>query len=425
LLAEVDGGETFPAQASPVLQPSGKPEMDLNALRPRAAQLAPILVQPGLQARPAALEVHVRTISTQAGFSVIAADWERLHAEARVASVFNSWMWQYAWADIYGFGQSLRILVASRGNAVVGILPLYIQTVAMPGLPVRRLRVLGSGGDTNPDDLGPFFATGCETAAAALAHAVLTMPGVDVIELTDIDSRSPLPLAMMLEAERMQAECVLARSARIAYIELPKDWNTYLTSVSRHRRGHILSTRRKLAQAHPTRFFVWQDAANLNRAVDRLAELHRKRWGAASESFASEEYLALHRAAMKECFERDWLRLYCLEIGGEIAAISYCYRFRKHIFVMQAGFDPAYAPFSPGSVLLGYALEHAIGEGNTVFDFLRGEHTYKQLLATGCRETVSVTACRPTLGAVAYRANRSYLAKATAKARQLVNALQS
>jgi CelD/BcsL family acetyltransferase involved in cellulose biosynthesis len=127
---------------------------------------------------------------------------------------------------------------------------------------------------------------------------------------------------------------------------------------------------------------------------------------------------------MKECLQRDWLRLYCLEIGGEIAAMIYSYRFRKHVFLVQAGFDPAYAKLSPGNVLLGYALEHAIGEGNAVFDFLRGEHSYKQMLATGSRETVSVTAFRQTLGAVAHRARSSYLAKAKAKARQLVSALQ-
>jgi len=401
--------------------------MDVNALRSAAAQPAPFLLRARLAPRPAAApEIEVRTVDSQQGFAAIAGDWERLHSEAGVASVFNSWMWQYAWSDIYGHGQPLRILVASRGTAIVGILPLYIETVTILGLPVRRLRVIGSGGDTNPDDLGPFFAKGSETAAAtALAGAVLTMKGVDVVELSDLDSRSALPSAMKLEADRMQLECTLGQSEKIAYLELPGDWKSYLASVSGHRRWHILSLRRKLENAHPTRFFVWQDAADLDRALDKLAELHRRRWGDASQSFASAQYMALHRAAMKECLERGWLRLYCLEIGGELAAMLYCYRFRGHIFLVQAGFDPSYAKLSPGNVLLGHALEHAIGEGNSVFDFLRGEHGYKQLLATGCRETISVTAFRQTLGAVAYRAGRSYLAKAKAKARQLVNALQS
>jgi CelD/BcsL family acetyltransferase involved in cellulose biosynthesis len=60
-------------------------------------------------------------------------------------------------------------------------------------------------------------------------------------------------------------------------------------------------------------------------------------------------------------------------------------------------------------VLLGYALEHAIGEGNEVFDFLRGEHRYKDELATGRRETVFVQVFRRTPAALLYRARHVQL----------------
>ena len=76
---------------------------------------------------------------------------------------------------------------------------------------------------------------------------------------------------------------------------------------------------------------------------------------------------------------------------------------------MQAGFDPAKAKSNPGRVLLGYALEHAIGEGNEVFDFLKGEHRYKDQLATGNRNTLGVRVFRNTLGALAYRLRKIWL----------------
>ena len=106
---------------------------------------------------------------------------------------------------------------------------------------------------------------------------------------------------------------------------------------------------------------------------------------------------------------RGWLRLYCLELDGVIAAITYCYRFRNRVFLMQAGFDPKLAKSNPGKALLSYALEHAIGEGNEVFDFLKGEHRYKDELATGHRETRGVRVFRNTLGGIAYRLRRVVL----------------
>ena len=135
------------------------------------------------------------------------------------------------------------------------------------------------------------------------------------------------------------------------------------------------------------------------------------RWSAAggSDSFGTPEYVEFHRRIINSCFARGWLRLYCLELDGEIAAITYCYRFRNRVYLMQAGFDPARAACNPGKVLLGYALEHAIGEGNEVFDFLRGEHRYKDQLASGHRRTACIRVFRASPAALAYRLRRIWL----------------
>jgi CelD/BcsL family acetyltransferase involved in cellulose biosynthesis len=67
---------------------------------------------------------------------------------------------------------------------------------------------------------------------------------------------------------------------------------------------------------------------------------------------------------------------------------------------------------------MGFAIEHAIAEGNRVLDFLRGDHRYKNELATANRETTTLTAYRRTASALAYRAAREYVpaVKGTAKA---------
>jgi CelD/BcsL family acetyltransferase involved in cellulose biosynthesis len=199
----------------------------------------------------------------------------------------------------------------------------------------------------------------------------------------------------------------MGASERIDFAALPATWGEFLAALTSDRRRRIRSARRKLLAAHPdARFFVWQDLAGIDAAVDRLAELHRRRWQAAggSESFATREYVDFHRAIIRSFLTRGWLRLYCLEVGGAIVAMLYCYRMRSRVFLMQAGFEPALARFRPGAVLLGYAMEHAIEEGNEVFDFLRGEHRYKRELATGRRDTAYVQIFRRTSAALLYRA---------------------
>ena len=66
-------------------------------------------------------------------------------------------------------------------------------------------------------------------------------------------------------------------------------------------------------------------------------------------------------------------------------------------------------------MLLGHALEHAIGEGNEAFDYLRGEHRYKDEVATGHRDTHCVRVFRSTPAALAYRLRRIWLPLLKAK----------
>jgi len=367
----------------------------------------PALAPVPIRERPVApSEVSVRVLDTAEAFAALAPDWNRLHAETALASVFTSWIWQYQWWQVYGRGQPLRLLVAYEGTEVIGILPLHVHTTSVLGVRVRLLRLVGTGGDTNPDDLGPLLAARCpERAAAELARAALALPGADLLLLTDLPPDSPLAGAVQRAASGAGRPSVTGLCQPIAFVRLPPTWDEYLKSLSSHHRSGIRYKRNKLAKGHGARFFVWNDAANLDAAFDRLAELHNKRWQASggSESFASAQYLEFHRRVMKACLPRGWLRLYCLEVDGELAAMSYCYRFRNTIFCMQQGFDPGKGKLKVGNVLFSHLFEHAIAEGNQAFDFLRGEHEYKEQFSSDQRETRCVWVFRGTPGALAYR----------------------
>jgi CelD/BcsL family acetyltransferase involved in cellulose biosynthesis len=340
--------------------------------------------------------------------------WNALQDEAARTSVFATWEWQYHWWRAYGRGQRLCVvLVRDEDGALLGILPLYVQTLhPFRGLSTRVLRFVGTGGDTDPDDLGPVLGKGREEEVArALAARVIALWGWDGLLLTDMHPEEPLAAALVAAAPQAGVRVSRGLSARIAYLELPASWDLYLQSLSRERRWRVRNSRKKLEAQVAARFFVWENAETLDQAVDRLVELHHARWSAAGQrhSFSSPEYVACHRGVMRACLERGWLRLYCLEADGRVIAMYYFYRFRNQVFLMQGGFDPGYSRLSPGRVLLGHALEHAIGEGNAALDFLRGEHQYKDELASASRDTVFLAGYRRSLGGRAFRARREHV----------------
>ena len=79
------------------------------------------------------------------------------------------------------------------------------------------------------------------------------------------------------------------------------------------------------------------------------------------------------------------LRLYALRRRAEIIGALYAFAHRGHTYYYLSGFDPAFAPYSPGTLLIGHAIEEAIREGSGLFDFLRGRETYKYLWGAKAR----------------------------------------
>jgi CelD/BcsL family acetyltransferase involved in cellulose biosynthesis len=58
---------------------------------------------------------------------------------------------------------------------------------------------------------------------------------------------------------------------------------------------------------------------------------------------------------------------------------------------------------------MGYAIEHAIGERDSVFDMLRGEYEYKTQWAPERRQTHFCQAYRTSFPALAFRVRTEWL----------------
>src|SRR5690349_1322915 len=84
-------------------------------------------------ALPSATRHHVEVQTSLGEFCALAHEWEGLAAAAPARSVFNNWMWHYAWWDEHRQKRDLRMLVARRGGVATGIVPLYIDTVRKCG----------------------------------------------------------------------------------------------------------------------------------------------------------------------------------------------------------------------------------------------------------------------------------------------------
>jgi len=355
----------------------------------------------------AAARLRVVELNSDDAFAAMRDRWCALHERALHASIFNGWTWQHAWWRHYGDGHRLCILEAVIDGETVGILPLWIERQRrFKWLPVRFMRPVGTGGNTAPDDLEPLLHPLHSAAASqALAAAVLDRcKHWDVLSVSDLRGDSPISCALLDAARAHGLEGIVRTSARISFARLPDTWESYLSGLSADRRYAIRSGRRKFEATAGARLFTWNDVALLDQAVDRLAHLHRLRWSdsGASRSFAEGAYVEFHRELIHSFTKSDQVRLYAMEVQGEVIAMYYCYRFRGAVYYFQGGFDPAFEKLRPGVVLMGYAIQRAIEDGDRIFDMLRGEYDFKKQWARELRETATTEIARRTLGGVAH-----------------------
>jgi CelD/BcsL family acetyltransferase involved in cellulose biosynthesis len=351
-------------------------------------------------AAPEASHIQVRALGTLSEFCSLAHDWDRLQSEAAATSVFNTWMWHLAWWQLHGAGRALKVMLARRAGVTTGIVPLYVDTVRAMGVKVRVLRLLGADATRNAHNIGPLFERGSEQLTAPiLAKAILGMRGYDLLELPELDAAIPLAAAIADAARAVGMRYHVEQTKRLVHLPLAPNWNAYLRSLSSPQRARIRHRRRALHAAHTARFFVWQAGAALDAPLALLAELAAKRGAAAASS-------PLQRSAMAEAFADGRLRLYCLELDGRVRAAACGLRFRDRIVLTETQFDPQYASSRPLSVLLHYAVEHAIGEGVAGFDFLQNDPALDDDLAFS-RQLVRVSVFRSTLPAAAFRAREA------------------
>ena len=258
----------------------------------------------------------------------MASQWEELQKDAAIGGIFECFDWQHLWWRTYGDGQRLKLLVATQDGVVTGLLALYVNVLDMLRYPVRALRFVGTGGDTQPDDLGPVLAPGHEIEAArALADEVMRLPEWDVLLLTDLVPTCPFTAAHRRRRTPRRAGVRTGRYERISYIDLPATWDAFLKTLHGDRRYRIRNIRKKLLAAHSARFFVWEDGKTLNEGIDRLIELHHKRWNSVGQAhgFSSDRYVKFHRAVMTSCFAQN--RLALLPRAG--------WSDRRHVLLLQ------------------------------------------------------------------------------------------
>ena len=137
--------------------------------------------------------------------------------------------------------------------------------------------------------------------------------------------------------------------------------------------------RRALERTGAARFRVITGGSSLERDLDAFFSVEGSGWKARNATAILSDPSAerLYRTFAREAAGRGFLRLYLLEVDGEVVAGDLGCSFGGVGFLLKTGFAESHSRLSPGLVLRGEALRASIEEGLVGYDFLGGPDAYK------------------------------------------------
>ena len=321
-------------------------------------------------------------IQTLAGFEALdEGRWNALLAASAQPSVFMTWQWQNAWLRAFGGGRPLQVLAASDATeSLVALLPLH---EAEAGL----WRIVG-GVDVS-DYLDLIAVAGREEEAweALLQHRAADR---SAWHLRGIRAESPTAQRLPGLAPAHGLTAAVDLEERCPVLRLPESWDAYLATLSGKDRHELRRKMRKLeAELPDVRARSVTGGAGWDEALSQFLRLHRlSRTGKAK--FMDETMERFFRDALGALAAAGWIRLWFLDSAEVPVASFICTEYGSSVGLYNSGFDPIHARLAPGIVLLGHVIRDSIERRVAVFDFLRGEESYKYAFGPAPTDLLSV-----------------------------------
>ena len=345
------------------------------------------------------MPLTVEVVEVLAAFEALREEWNAAAAANVDPNIFLTWEWLANWWRYFGepnANAELHIVTVRDEAGLVAAAPLFRKQWGYGPL---RAPVLHQVSYDAGDYGGMLLVRRCEEAVDAVLDHIAEVVRQDVrtVVLSRLTSDSTLLAALRSRlgtpAARLSGTGVQIFDA-CPYAEVRPDFDL----GKRLRRHRIRQRMERLAEKHDVTF-DYHSGPTLEDGLQRFVDVHIRRWAASDVPMQG-----LLNDPTKQAFLLDatraldaqgHLRLLTLDAGGRTAAADIDYEFAGRVYMFKTAFDPDFAEFAPGQIMVGRVFEDGIARGVHEFDFMRGDHAYKRAWTNEARNLVTVTTTRP------------------------------
>ena len=329
--------------------------------------------------------MHIDIIETLPSLARLEDNWNAVYDADPEAQIFLSWKWLSGWlAHIQGPWFILAAKASDSADApYVAFFPLRMQTSFEKADVVNEVKMAGN---FSADYTGIVCAPDAESKVIpAFARHIKQMnwTRLNLENVRMSERRFRLLLAYFPKANFQVTEVNRVDKVegidftRCPYAAFPKDWNSYLLSLSTNRRSKIRRLLKLVDAAGEYRITV-STAETFAQDLKILLQFWDIKWrprkGDLTDNLVRSNSIMLTRS-----FQSGLVFLPTFWHGDRpVAALATLMDERKRTFeCYMTGRDETFEGPSPAGILHAFSIRHAIENGFSEYDFARGNAPYK------------------------------------------------
>ena len=322
----------------------------------------------------------VQEINSFEEVKVLGPVWADLLKGAGTNTIFQTLDWISSWWAAYGNGHRLCVLVLREGGEIKGIAPLMLRDCRI----FKRLTLIGG----HRADYSDFIVhkDRPQDYHELVSHMIFAMKCHDEIMLEDVPETSSLLHALTEHSRRfiMKKEVI----DTCPYLTLDEQTGEVLRKIEANQ--SLKRKTKKLTGKGNLRFRHYAIQEEMEKALSPLLETYLQRFDPANLEKRLPSEVAFHLELLRRMVPKEMIQFAALELDDHPIAQHFGFGYNGVYHWVKPAFDPLYAEYSPGSMLLHHLIEHAWKNGFREFDFLRGKESFKTDIAEQQRQVVMV-----------------------------------
>lgn len=283
--------------------------------------------------------------------------------------------WTTITARSHGISENCRILPIYRGGRIVSVFPTVISQRQDLGLKLRMLDLVGNKVSYHNELVTRLEP---EETIESLIN-VANFYGADVIHLANVADDSKLGTYLQADTQVHFLRSLAITGESSPYLPLSGTWDELLAKKPKKFRYKTRKRAKSLMSSENMRMQWYESEPDCTPLLSEMKVVEENSWKktAGVSIFEKDHERQYHEMLLPFLASQNAMFANVLFLDDEPIAYNLCCVWDGWVGQMKTSFDTRYPELSPGSLVIDYAIQHAIHLNAKEFDFLGDADRHK------------------------------------------------